>query len=133
MALLTVFWKVCDAMAFAHAKWILRRDLKAENIMVGEYGEVPLMGCGLAKVLGERDAAGAVKTAAADTIDCGMTMEGEVMGERQKRRAQPARDCDADGQGDRRAARADDGECARSASGGDSQGNGMDPRRLGCD
>ncbi|NBV86827.1 MAG: serine/threonine protein kinase, partial [Verrucomicrobia bacterium] len=38
--LLTIFRKVCDAMAFAHSKRILHRDMKPENIMVGEYGEV---------------------------------------------------------------------------------------------
>jgi tRNA A-37 threonylcarbamoyl transferase component Bud32/tetratricopeptide (TPR) repeat protein len=79
-ALLTIFRKVCDAMAFAHAKGILHRDLKPENIMVGEYGEVLVMDWGLAKILGERDAAGAVKAAATDTGDYGMTLEGEVMG-----------------------------------------------------
>ena len=79
-ALLTIFRKVCDAMAFAHAKGILHRDLKPENIMVGEYGEVLVMDWGLAKILGERDAAGAVKAVATDTGDYGMTLEGEVMG-----------------------------------------------------
>ena len=78
--LLTIFRKVCDAMAFAHAKGILHRDLKPENIMVGEYGEVLVMDWGLAKILGERDAAGAVRAAATDTGDYGMTLEGEVMG-----------------------------------------------------
>jgi len=78
--LLTVFRKVCDAMAFAHAKGILHRDLKPENIMVGEYGEVLVMDWGLAKVLGERDESGVTVTPASDTGDYGMTMEGEVMG-----------------------------------------------------
>jgi len=78
--LLTIFRKVCDAMAFAHAKGVLHRDLKPENIMVGEYGEVLVMDWGLAKVLGGGEDTAAGKSPARDTGDYGMTMEGEVMG-----------------------------------------------------
>ena len=49
--LLTIFRKVCDALAFAHAQNIIHRDLKPENIMVGEFGEVLVMDWGIAKVL----------------------------------------------------------------------------------
>jgi tetratricopeptide (TPR) repeat protein len=55
--LLTVFQKVCDAIAFAHSKHVLHRDLKPENIMIGDYGEVLVMDWGLAKVLGQPEAA----------------------------------------------------------------------------
>jgi serine/threonine protein kinase len=79
-ALLTILRKVCDAMAFAHAREILHRDLKPENIMVGEYGEVLVMDWGLAKVLGGSDQVGPEKSPVRDTGEYGMTMEGEVMG-----------------------------------------------------
>jgi serine/threonine protein kinase/WD40 repeat protein len=46
--LLEIFRKVCDGVAFAHAKGFLHRDLKPENIMVGEFGEVLVMDWGLA-------------------------------------------------------------------------------------
>lgn len=49
--LLTIFRKICDAMAFAHAKGVIHRDLKPENVMVGQFGEVLVMDWGLAKVL----------------------------------------------------------------------------------
>jgi serine/threonine protein kinase len=48
--LLTIFTKVCDAMASACAKGVLHRDLKPENIMLGEFGEVLVVDWGLAKV-----------------------------------------------------------------------------------
>ena len=49
--LLTIFQKVCDAVAFAHSKGVIHRDLKPENFMIGDFGEVLVMDWGLAKVL----------------------------------------------------------------------------------
>jgi serine/threonine protein kinase len=49
--LLSIFLKVCDGMAFAHSKGVIHRDLKPDNIMVGDFGEVLVMDRGLAKVL----------------------------------------------------------------------------------
>lgn len=51
--LLNIFRKVCDAVSFAHFKNIIHRDIKPQNIMVGEHGEVFLMDWGLALFLGE--------------------------------------------------------------------------------
>jgi serine/threonine protein kinase len=47
--LLDIFRNVCDAIAFAHTKGLLHRDIKPDNIMVGEFGEVLVMDWGLAK------------------------------------------------------------------------------------
>jgi len=52
--LLNIFQKVCDAVAFAHSRDVLHRDLKPDNIMIGEYGEVLVMDWGLAKILARR-------------------------------------------------------------------------------
>jgi len=60
--LLTIFRKVCDALAFAHASNIIHRDLKPENVMVGEFGEVLVMDWGIAKVLNELGVEGSADT-----------------------------------------------------------------------
>ncbi len=75
-ALLTVFQKVCDAIAFAHSHHIIHRDLKPENIMLGEYGEVLVMDWGLAKILGEP------QTAAAQAIDTALRLQLEAAAQR---------------------------------------------------
>jgi len=54
--LLTIFQKVCDAVAYAHSRRVIHRDLKPENIMVGAFGEVLVMDWGLAKILPKRSA-----------------------------------------------------------------------------
>lgn len=51
LRLLNIFLKVCEAVSFAHSKGVVHRDLKPDNIMVGDYGEVLLMDWGLAKIL----------------------------------------------------------------------------------
>ncbi|NCC51139.1 MAG: hypothetical protein EOM20_07985 [Spartobacteria bacterium] len=53
--LLNIFQKVCDAVAFAHSRGMIHRDLKPDNIMVADYGEVLVMDWGLARLAIEDD------------------------------------------------------------------------------
>ena len=48
---LRIFLRICDAVAFAHARGVLHRDLKPANVMIGPFGEVLVMDWGLAKIL----------------------------------------------------------------------------------
>jgi serine/threonine-protein kinase len=48
---LNIFLRVLDAVAFAHSRGVVHRDLKPDNIMVGNFGEVYLMDWGIAKLL----------------------------------------------------------------------------------
>jgi serine/threonine-protein kinase len=55
--LLGRFVDVCEAIAFAHSKGVMHRDLKPHNVMLGRYGETLLIDWGLAKATGRRAAA----------------------------------------------------------------------------
>ncbi|MBL8719070.1 MAG: protein kinase [Myxococcales bacterium] len=53
--LLVAFVQVTQAIAFAHARGVVHRDLKPGNIMLGDFGEVYVLDWGLAKVLGRSE------------------------------------------------------------------------------
>lgn len=48
------FLAVCQAVAFAHSRGIIHRDIKPSQVMVGDFGEVLLMDWGLAMIYDER-------------------------------------------------------------------------------
>ena len=50
---LGILLEVCDAVRFAHARGLLHRDIKLDNVMVGGFGEVYLMDLGCACGLDE--------------------------------------------------------------------------------
>ena len=61
---LEVLMRVCRAVHFAHARGILHRDLKTDNVMIGRYGEVYVLDWGLA-VTTTDDGSGSISLASA--------------------------------------------------------------------
>lgn len=48
--------RMCDALSFAHSRGVIHCDLKPENLMVGDHGQVYLMDWGMALVRSEQPA-----------------------------------------------------------------------------
>ncbi|MFN0060380.1 MAG: tetratricopeptide repeat protein [Planctomycetota bacterium] len=80
---LEVLLKICDTVAYAHARGVVHRDLKPANVMVGEFGAVYVLDWGLAKVLGGGDDASDATNPAFAPIastDADQTIAGAVLG-----------------------------------------------------
>ena len=80
--LISIFLKVCDAIAFSHSQNIIHRDLKLENIMIGEFGEVLVVDWGLAKDLSIDESTDLIakqkQTSLTERVE--LTLDGEIVG-----------------------------------------------------
>jgi tetratricopeptide (TPR) repeat protein len=78
-ALLGVFARVCEAIAFAHFNDVVHRDLKPGNIMLGEFGEALVLDWGLARVMGEKRKRAETTQIVAPAAG-GLTRDGIIVG-----------------------------------------------------
>jgi len=72
------FLKVCSALAYAHSRGVVHRDLKPPNVMVGSFSEVYVMDWGIARVQGVDETLTGGGVDATETE--GDTRYGEVIG-----------------------------------------------------
>jgi tetratricopeptide (TPR) repeat protein/tRNA A-37 threonylcarbamoyl transferase component Bud32 len=81
VALLNAFVGVCNAVAYAHSRGVIHRDLKPQNVVLGDFGEVIVLDWGLAKLVGRPEEAAAFSSVSLDAVDGhAATMPGQVLG-----------------------------------------------------
>jgi tetratricopeptide (TPR) repeat protein/tRNA A-37 threonylcarbamoyl transferase component Bud32 len=76
--LLHHFLGMCQAVAYAHSRGVIHRDLKPQNVMLGKYGETLVVDWGLAKPVGRSD--DVRKSSGEATLEPTGSGEGTAMG-----------------------------------------------------
>ena len=86
-ALLTAFVSLCNTVGFAHSRGVIHRDLKGQNVVLGDFGEVILLDWGIAKLVGSADPTagdrfqvGAPVVAGEADLADEATLQGQVIG-----------------------------------------------------
>ncbi|MCQ8182611.1 serine/threonine protein kinase [Methylomonas sp. SURF-1] len=78
LALLDRVIDVCEALAYAHSKGVVHRDLKPGNIVLGPFGETIVLDWGLAKV--ENEAETPLPASHPQHHDADLTQFGDILG-----------------------------------------------------
>ncbi len=77
--LLSAFYNICNAVAHAHSRKVIHRDLKPTNVAINTFGQVIVIDWGMAKILDEADP-GTTGSELAIEADLQQTVAGQVLG-----------------------------------------------------
>jgi tRNA A-37 threonylcarbamoyl transferase component Bud32 len=81
LTLVNAFVAVCNTIAYAHSRGVIHRDLKGQNVVLGDFGEVMVLDWGLAKVMSQDDSAEPL-IMPVNEVDSSseLTMQGQTVG-----------------------------------------------------
>jgi len=82
LTLLNAFVTVCNTVAYAHSRGVLHRDLKGQNVVLGDFGEVVVLDWGLAKLVDRLGGEADLPSVVIDDEGSGegLTMQGQMVG-----------------------------------------------------
>jgi PAS domain S-box-containing protein len=83
LTLLNAFVAVCNTVAYAHARGVIHRDLKGQNVVLGDFGEVVVLDWGLAKLVDRPENEADAPLVALDTSgseQADLTVQGQTVG-----------------------------------------------------
>jgi PAS domain S-box-containing protein len=83
LTLVNAFVAVCNTVAYAHARGVIHRDLKGQNVVLGDFGEVIVLDWGLAKLVDGADPEAAAPPILLDADHAAapdLTAEGQTVG-----------------------------------------------------
>ena len=77
---ISIFMKICEAVVYAHSRGIIHRDIKADNVYIGEFGEVLLCDWGLANIVYADCDEEILDDKSLQNLDLKVSLKGQVKG-----------------------------------------------------